>query len=248
MSTTGTSRPTPSLRDRRLQVLRRTGASATSRLELEKPSPVFYWILVITAGLVMLGLTMVFSSSSVNSLHTGSSAYGLFWKQVIWVIMGAGAGLALYIFPYQQWARRPFFLMAFCITIVGLNIIVTAKGALINGATAWLDIAGFRFQPSEFMKVATVLFCANFLSTRHRYVEIPSVVLGPIAFVMALTGGLCAAQKDYGSAVIFGGVILAMLFMASLPLRQLFGISGVAAVAGALVLTQASRARDRLLA
>lgn len=248
MSTTGTPRPTPSLRDRRLQVLRRTGATGSSRLELGKPTPAFYWILVTTACLVLLGLTMVFSSSSVNNLHTGSSAFGIFWKQSAWVAVGAGAGWFAFKYPYQEWSKKPFLLGLLSITVIVMNLVVLAKGVLVNGARAWLDIGPFRFQPSEFMKIVTVLMCASFLSSRHRYVEIPSVVLGPMLFVMGTTGGLCALQKDFGSAVIFGGIVFAMLVMASLPLRHLMMTGVGALIAGILVMSQAGRARDRFFA
>lgn len=79
MSDTREVRKPLSLKERRIAVLRRTGRSEKSRLLLGKPPAEFYWVLVIVASFVMLGLIMVLSSSSVTSLHTGSSAWGMFF-------------------------------------------------------------------------------------------------------------------------------------------------------------------------
>lgn len=248
MSTTSNSRPTPSLRDRRLQVLVRKGSEDKRSRELGKPIPAFYWIQIIAAGLVMLGLTMVFSSSSVNNLHSGSSAFQIFWKQVLWVGVGVLAGWAAYSFPYQEWAKKTWLLTGVSAVVLLLNLIVLTKGVLVNGARAWLDIGPLRFQPSEFMKIVAVLMGASLLSARHRYVEIRSVVWGPMMGLMGITSVLCALQKDFGSAVIFVGIIFSMLFMASLPLRQLFLTFVAVGVGGVALISSAGRAKDRFVA
>lgn len=238
-----------SLKERRLKVLRRTGLAdkQKSRLTLEKPPAAFYWIEIIVFLFISLGLVMVLSSSSVTNLHSGSSAWSMFTKQLVWVGLGAVAGWMTYRQPYNVW-KNDKLLFAFSGTIVGMNLLVLAKGQLINGAKAWLDIGPFRFQPSEFMKIATILFCANFLSSRHRAVAVKNVVLYPLLFTVVVTAGLCAAQKDFGSAIIFGGIVLAMMFMSSMPLRQVIGTFCGMIFGGILVLKFARRASERLLA
>jgi cell division protein FtsW (lipid II flippase) len=91
MSSTETTKRTQSLRDRRISVLRRTGSAEKSRIATEKPTAAFYWILVIVSCLILLGLVMVLSSSSVTNLHTGSSAWGMFFRQLVWVGLGGAA-------------------------------------------------------------------------------------------------------------------------------------------------------------
>ena len=70
-------RTSPSLKERRLETLRRTGVADRQRVATEKPSAAFYWIFIIVASFVMLGLVMVLSSSSVTNLHSGGSAWGM---------------------------------------------------------------------------------------------------------------------------------------------------------------------------
>lgn len=242
-------RRAPSLRERRLEVLRRTGAieKGRNRLLLEKPTPAFWWILVIMSSFVLLGLVMVLSSSSVTSLHTGSSAWGMFTRQLIWVGVGAVAMWGMYRLPYENW--KNFGLLSVSTGIIAFaNMAVIAWGQVTNGAKAWLDIGPVRLQPSEFLKLATILFCANLLSKRHRSVAITSVVMWPMIIVLGITAGLCGLQRDYGSATIFAGFIIAMMFMASMPWRQLFFTGGIVVIVGLGVLQFAQRASERMLA
>ncbi|MEI6198523.1 MAG: putative peptidoglycan glycosyltransferase FtsW [Actinomycetota bacterium] len=237
----------PSLKERRLATLRRTGVADRHRVALERPSGAFFWILIIIISFVMLGLVMVLSSSSVTSLHSGSSAWALFERQLVWAGLGGIAMWAAYALPYETW-RNYRLLMPVVLTVVGLNIAVFLKGALVHGARAWLDIGPFRMQPSEFMKIAVILFCANLLSHRHRSVQITSIVLWPMIAALSVGAGLCALQKDFGGSLIFGGIVLVMMFIAGLPPRQLAATTASLGVLGIFVLNFASNASARMFA
>ena len=247
MSTTESSRATPSLKDRRVGVLRRKGSDGKNRIAVDKPPPAFYWILVIVACFVLLGLVMVLSSSSVTSLHTGDSAWDLFGKQALWAGVGAAVAWFMSSIPYNTWQRQAI-IMVPTIAVALLNVMVIAKGRVIGGATAWLDLGLIQVQPSEFMKVMVILFAANILAKRHRAIAIKEIVLWPMLMAMAITCALCIGQNDYGSAVIFAGTLFMMMVMAGLPKRQLVATGSGLAVLAVATLKFASRASERLLA
>lgn len=240
-------RSSQSLKERRLATLRRSGAADRQRVATEKPTAAFFWILIIVSSFVLLGLVMVLSSSSVTNLHSGGSAWGMLQRQLIWAGLGTIAMWAAYAFPYETW-RKTFLLQSVVGLVVVLNVIVILRGALVNGARAWLDIGPFRMQPSEFMKIAVVLFCANLLSHRHRSVQITSIVLWPMIAALGVSAGLCALQKDYGGSLIFAGVVLVMMIIAGLPRRQIFATTVSLIILGVLVLNFAGNASDRMLA
>ena len=240
-------RTSPSLKERRLETLRRTGVADRHRVATEKPSAAFYWIFIIVSSFVMLGLVMVLSSSSVTNLHSGGSAWGMFQRQLLWAGLGGIAMWAAFAFPYETW-RKTFLLQSVVASVVLLNVLVILRGALVNGARAWLDMGPFRMQPSEFMKIAVVLFCANLLSHRHRSVQISSIVLWPMIVALGVSAGLCALQKDFGGSLIFGGIVLVMMIIAGLPKRQVFTTTVVLLVSGAFVLKFAGNASARMLA
>ena len=240
-------RTSPSLKERRLETLRRTGVADRQRVVTEKPSAAFYWIFIIVSSFVMLGLVMVLSSSSVTNLHSGESAWGMFQRQLVWTGLGGIAMWAAFAFPYETW-RKTFLLQSVVASVVILNVVVILRGAIVNGARAWLDMGPFRMQPSEFMKIAVVLFCANLLSHRHRSVQISSIVLWPMIVALGVSAGLCALQKDFGGSLIFGGIVLVMMIIAGLPKRQVFTTTVVLLVSGAFVLKFAGNASARMLA
>ena len=240
-------RTSPSLKERRLETLRRTGVADRHRVATEKPSAAFYWIFIIVSSFVMLGLVMVLSSSSVTNLHSGGSAWGMFQRQLVWTGLGGIAMWAAFAFPYETW-RKTFLLQSVVASVVILNVVVILRGAIVNGARAWLDMGPFRMQPSEFMKIAVVLFCANLLSHRHRSVQISSIVLWPMIVALGVSAGLCALQKDFGGSLIFGGIVLVMMIIAGLPKRQVFTTTVGLLVSGAFVLKFAGNASARMLA
>lgn len=237
----------PSLRERRVATLRRTGLASKHRIPLDQPSTTFYLIIIVAAALVMLGLVMVFSSSSVTNIHTGSSAWSYFSRQLVWALLGLAVMWGTYRYPYSNWSKPRVLFVAAAVALAA-NVAVVLKGEVINSARAWLDIGPVRIQPSEAMKLVTVLFCANLLSRRHRSVPIARLVLVPMLCVIGVTTLLCIAQRDFGTALVFMGIVMAMMFMGGLPVRQLVATVLVTAVAGMGILLNVSNASQRMLA
>ena len=247
MSDTKELKPTPTLRERRKKVVQSIGHETKSRVTLGKPTSTFYWTLIIAVGFVAWGLVMVFSSSAVTNLHTGESPWGILIKQMSWVVLGLIGAFFTYRLPYSVWnGGRMMFL--FTGVVLAANTLVAARGALVNGANAWLDIGPVRVQPSEFMKLAMIMVAANVLSSRHRYVRVTTVVLYPMYVVIGLPLLLCFAQKDFGGAIVFLGIGLLMLAIAGVPGRQILGTLVVGGLLGAPVFKYAGRAGDRLTA
>jgi cell division protein FtsW len=244
---TDRARDARSLRERRLETLRRTGAADRHRIALAAPTRTFYWILTIVATFVVLGLVMVLSSSSVVRIQTGGSAWGMFFRQMVWATVGALGLWFAYNTPYETWVK-PRWLGIGAATIVGANVVVLTAGVAVNGATAWLDIGPFRFQPSEFMKIVAVLFAANLIARRHRSVHIGELVHYPLMGVMGLTSGLCILQRDFGGELIFMGVILMMMTMSGMKAKRILATVGLVGLVGWMTLQFSTRANLRLMA
>ena len=247
MSTTEPRRTQPSLRRRREDMLRRLQLDEKHKMSLDAPTTAFWVILTVTCVFTALGLVMVLSSSSVVSLHSGESAFRLFRRQVMWAFFGALGMWGAYKFPYQSW-RKITWLAPWIIGSLLLNTLVIFIGRNINGATAWLQWGAFRLQPSEFMKIATILGCAHFLALKHRYVAVKEVVLYRLLIVLGVTGGLVVAQRDFGTALVFALVVLLLMVLSSIPFAQLAATMVGLAGAGMLVLTRADNASRRLFA
>jgi cell division protein FtsW len=221
---------------------RRRGARSVA------PPPIeFYLIAVVIAVFVMLGLVMVLSASSIAQLHSGHSPWRLFNRQLLWAVLGlAGLWVAMRV-PLHFWRRL---VTPFLVGSMGLMVLpfVGGFGEQVNGATAWISIGPFTVQPSEFLKLAILLFCANLLTKRQAEMNNPRRTLGPVLLVALAGAGLCLAQSDLGSAIVIGCVVFVMAFIAGAPFVPMAG-AGLAGAVGAVgfVLSSPRRA-DRFTA
>ena len=94
-----------SVAERRRATLERTGIASNRKLSSGPPTVAFYGILAVTVLLVMFGLVMVLSASSVTMLHSGNSPLYMFNKQLFWAFFGSIAMFATYRIPYLVWRR-----------------------------------------------------------------------------------------------------------------------------------------------
>src|SRR5262249_35412001 len=131
--------------------------------------------------------------------------------------------------------------------LLGLLLVAATLvfGREVNGAKLWLDFGFFRFQPSELLKVLLVIFLAGYLDDKRELITprgpgfqmLPLPYLLPMGIMWARAMVLFIVQKDRGSALLFFGIFLAMLYAASG--RPLYVVAGlIAFAAGSTVLYQ----------
>jgi rod shape determining protein RodA len=150
-----------------------------------------------------------------------------------WVTAAVGMAVALLLarIPLEQYARWQWWIYgAMVISLVAVRVVGTSA----LGAQSWINIGGFYVQPSEFAKVAAILLLARVLS---RYpVERPVDLVRPIAMI-GLPWLLVFVQPDLGTSLVFGAVLLTMLYWAGMPLAWvglLLAPLGSAILAGVL--------------
>jgi cell division protein FtsW len=103
-------------------------------------------------------------------------------------------------------------------------------------------------QPSEFVKLALLLFSADLLAKRAHLMDDPRVTLNPVLAVSALTAGLMMLQPDLGSTMVMGVIVFAVLFVAGMPLGRLTAIFSAAGAAAMVLALSKTYRRNRLLA
>jgi len=212
----------------------------------ERPST--YWLLLALTGvLLVIGLVMVLSASSVQSLAEFGSTWVYFVRQVMWVLIGVVAMLVASRVDYRLLRKLsvPLLLTSLCLLVV---VLIPGIGISVNGARAWLGAGPLRMQPSELVKLALLLFSCDLLARRHDRMHDARLTLVPILVVMGVTAFLMMLQPDLGSTMVMGAIVFAVLFVAGVPLLRLTGVfTGGSAVALVLALAAPYR-RNRLLA
>ena len=206
---------------------------ARYRENVEKdPKPLgFYMILAVSLILVLFGLVMVLSASSIASFNRGGSPWKYFSRQAFWAIMGGGGMFLAYGFPLQYLHRVAKFL-----PWIGLGAMLMAFipkfGISVNGARAWVHIGEQSFQPSEFMKLFIIIFGADFLANREKDMGVLNRTMFPFLGVVGAGAGLAIIQSDIGSCVVILGIAAGILFLAGAPLRPLVGLGFLAGLVG----------------
>ena len=199
----------------------------------------------IVALLCGIGLMMVLSASSVQALRAYGGPWVFFQRQLVWVAAGVVVmGVAARI-DYRKWR-----LMAVPLTVLSFVLLVAVLlpgvGITVGGSSRWLGVGQLRFQPSELMKLALLLFTADLMVRRSWRQGPTAAVLRPVLVVTAVVALLVLKQPDMGTASITVVIVLAVLFVGGLPLPRMAALTLTVAVAGAFFSMAEGYRRARL--
>lgn len=206
----------------------------------------WYLLLAVIGLLCLIGLLMVLSASSIESLRLNDGAWAFFLRQLMWVGCGAAALTVAARVDYRRWRAVGFVFVVGSVVLL-VAVLIPGVGQRVNGSTRWVGIGMFRFQPSEMAKLGVLLFVADLLAKRQNQVDDIRLTLRPIATVVGVVTVLVLIQPDMGTAMITVLIVMVMLFVAGVSIRRMLPL-GVATIAGAMVLAMtAEYRRDRLL-
>lgn len=182
-------------------------------------SPLFPWLghlhfVVPVLLLSLFGVAMIYSAGVLNI--PSPVTQGLWIRQAVIL---AGAIVALMIVSripvrWWEWTAMPMYI--FSVGVLAVTLVIGTGTGTAEGVRSFLDIAGFRFQPAEAAKVATVLAMARLLSTRESSPEYLRDLLVP-AIVIGIPLLLVLRQPDIGTAMAFVAIFFAMIYWAGTP-------------------------------
>lgn len=171
-------------------------------------------LFIITVLLIVFGLLMVFSSSSVTSvLSYKKTPYYFFEKQFITVIIAFLISLVVINFPTKNYSViSKLGIVLIVITLISLK----TYGTVTNNARSWFKLLGFSVQPSEFAKTFIILYLACRYSTIKKFKNISDVFLPMIPCIIVFF--LVALEPDLGTACLIA--IICMFIFFALPLSK----------------------------
>src|SRR5680860_852986 len=159
-------------------------------------------IATISCLLVVVGLVMILSASSVTSFANYGSSFLFFKRQLVWAV----AGMALFVIFCRLDYRRlkGFGYVLYPIALVLLVVtLIPGVGVTVGGGTRWIALGALSFQPSELAKLALVLFSADVFSRKHeRLLQEPSHMLIPMVPALGLMAALVLRQPDLGTTPV----------------------------------------------
>lgn len=210
-----------------------------------RSAPDFY-LLIATLGLLAAGIVLVYSASAVIAFREyGDSLYYL-KRQLVF----AGLGLAAMTFAmnvdYWIWKKYAKVGLIVCFALLVI-VLIPGVGVVRGGARSWLGIGSFGIQPSEFMKLAIIVFLAKTLSERpEKLASFTRGLLPPLALA-GLAFGLIMLQPDLGSGAVLIGAALIIIYAAGARVSHLAAL-GAAGLAGFAALVAAAPYRMQRIA
>ena len=210
-----------------------------------------------TLLLLAIGLVMVYSASiamAEASAHTGFRPWYFLARHAVFVVAGLLAAAVTFQVPVKTWQRLSIFLFAIAALLLVL-VLVPGVGKVVNGSRRWLPLGLVNMQPSEFMKLAAVLYASSYAVRKADFLhaEQPlrqTLVRGflPLFAVMTAVGGLLIVEPDFGAFVVIVAIGFGILFLGGLDWRLFAGLSLLLPVALGAVLVAAPYRIQRLTA
>ena len=206
-----------------------------------------YWLLVLSALLLTIGLVVVYSISPGLAASQHISQNYFITKQLISVALGAVTfGLAASI-PVETW-RKSVGPLAM-VTIIGCLIVMVTPLNVAYPAHRWIRLGSFSFQIAELIKLTLLVWLANFLTRQWRAGKLAdsNSTLKPLIVLLIIIGVIVAKlQSDLGSTGVMILMIGAMAFTIGIPLKRVATIAGLVLVLLVLTIASSSYRRERL--
>ena len=204
-------------------------------------------LMVLISSLLLVGIVMIFSSSSIFALDKYKSQFFFLKKQLFWLMAGSLVFIFCKNFAYENYRRLAKPLLIIGIVLLFL-VFVPGLGKSVNGSRRWVDILSFRFQPSELMKLIFVIFLCDSVARKQEKIKEFMNGIVPYLVIMGFISLVLLLQPDMGSAVLIcalGGIIV---FTGGVKYGHLAGIVLAAVPLGMMIIMRAGYRQRRIMA
>ncbi len=201
---------------------------------------------VLVTLLCIVGLVMVGSASPVVSLITYHSPWTIFFRQVLWMVVGVGALLFFARIDYRKWRAWSVPLAGGTLLLL-VAVLVPGLGVTAGGSSRWIGFGMLRLQPSELMKLALVAFAADVVVRRMDRSAPAKQVIAPVMGMLIVSAALIIKQPDMGTAMVLSCIAFGVLFMSGVPLAPLTKVSIAFLLVAVVFALGDSYRRDRIL-
>ena len=197
-------------------------------------------VVVSTLLLILIGIVMVFSASSISNIDAGTDVFSDAAKQIGIAFFGMLCCFAIMRFLPYEWLRGQLAWVLFGISLV-LLLLTSLMGTEALGAQRWISLGPLNLQPSEFAKIGIMILAVKLLADYQDGLLSTRLFLGLFAALhIVIVLLVTIAQSDLGTTLICCVGLAAMLWLAEVRLSYFLMYVGAIVVAGAAALVSAS--------
>jgi len=219
--------------------------SATYVFAQDAASPEYDRSLAWAALLLMaIGMVMVYSASIATAeaaRHTGANSAFYLLRHAAFLGVSLAAAIAVFLVPVRYWQKGAPLAFLACVALLVL-VLVPGIGREVNGARRWINLGALTMQPSELMKLAAVLYAADYTVRKHAVMKSFRRGLLPMLAVMMFVSWLLLREPDFGALVVIAVTTFGILFVGGMNGRHFLALGAMLALGfGLLVLTSEYR-------
>lgn len=186
-------------------------------------------LVLAAATLLLLGLLMVYSASIALADGPRYASYGRYYfviRHALFLAAGLMAGAVAISLPMRFWQRMavPIFMVALALL---LAVLIPGIGREVNGAHRWIPLGPLNFQPSELMKLAALLYAADYAVRKQEYMQSFSRGFLPMAFALGGVGMLLLLEPDLGAFIVIVAIAMGILFVGGINGKYFSSLLGV---------------------
>jgi cell division protein FtsW len=198
--------------------------------------------------LLAIGLVMVYSSSiatSEASRFTGSNAAYFLLRQAAFLGIALGLATCVFLVPVRYWQKSAPWLFLAGVALLVL-VLIPGIGREVNGARRWISLGAIHVQPSELMKLAVVLYAADYTVRKHAVLKSFRRGLLPMLAVMMFVSWLLLREPDFGALVVIAVTAFGILFLGGMNGRHFAALGAMLAAGFALLVLTSEYRMQRI--
>lgn len=203
-------------------------------------------LIVTTLLLFAAGVVMIYSTTYIMAMKRYSNEY-FFVKRHLW---SGFLALAMFIvarrIPYHAYRKIVYPLLILSGIMLAL-VLIPGIGHTVGGARRWLKIGSFTFQPSEFAKLAVIIYLAYSLAAKNEKIKTFGVGFLPHIVITGIIMLLMLVETDFGTTMSLGAITLIMMFVAGVRIRHIISIFAAAVPFIYVIVTKKSYMMSRIL-
>ncbi len=193
-----------------------------------------YLLFIAVIILVIFGLVMIYSASSIWSEYKFNDSFHYVKQQALFIILGIFIMYMASKIDYNFYYEKANIILGICFLLLIL-VLIPGIGSIRNGSRSWFGIGPFGIQPSEAAKIAMLIFTSKYLMSSNKYLKSYKKGVFPILGVLLVFFGLIMLQPDLGTGIVLVISIIALLFIAGVDMKFFF-VSGIIGVIGIIIL------------
>lgn len=193
-------------------------------------------LLIFVLLLSMFGVLMIYSASAIWSEYKFGDEFRYLKMQSLFLIIGTILIFVISKIDYINYKKKANFILGGCFLLLIL-VLIPGIGTIRNGSRSWFGVGGLGVQPSEFMKLAIIIFTSKYLSNNPK--EVKNIVKGvfPILFITLIAFLLIMLQPDLGTGAIILVSVVGLLFISGVNMKFFIkiGVVGLLGLAGLII-------------